>query len=130
MNVYVLCSAILVIGYFLLSFNVSLTRRKLKIGIGADDPRRGPLSKRIRAQGNAAEYIPILVVLFLYFSTVGEAGWVSWVAVAVTMCRILHPIGMFMSPDLNGTQVFRVIGASGTYIGGVALGVALLLRTW
>ena len=84
MNVYLLCAAILVILYFLLSLNVSRNRVRLRIGIGSDDLRTGPLSKSIRAQGNAAEYIPIFVALFLYFNTVGAAAWVSWVVIAVT----------------------------------------------
>jgi hypothetical protein len=128
MNVYLLCAAILVILYFLLSLNVSRNRVRLRIGIGSDDLRTGPLSKSIRAQGNAAEYIPIFVALFLYFNTVGAAAWVSWVVIAVTACRILHPIGMFLSADLNGPQVFRFLGASGSYVGGIALGVALFMR--
>jgi uncharacterized membrane protein YecN with MAPEG domain len=128
MSVYVLCSAILVILYFLLSFNVSRNRVKLRVGIGADDMRTGPLSKSIRAQGNAAEYIPLLVVLFLYFNAVGGNLWITAVVIGVTVCRILHPIGIFLSADLNGPQVFRFLGAVGTYIGGIALGIALLAR--
>ena len=32
---YLLCSAILVIFYFLLALNVSMTRSRMKVGIGA-----------------------------------------------------------------------------------------------
>jgi uncharacterized membrane protein YecN with MAPEG domain len=128
MNVYVLCSAILVILYFALSLNVSRLRASMSIGIGTGDHHSGILHKSIRAHGNAAEYIPILVLLFLYFNSVAATGWVVWVVIAVTVCRILHPLGMFMSADLSKKQVFRFIGALGTYICGIALGVALLMR--
>ena len=78
----------------------------------------------------AAEYIPIFVLLFLYFNSVGAAGWIVGAVIAVTVCRVLHPLGMFLSTDLHRPQVFRLVGAIGTYIGGVALGVALLMRAW
>ena len=89
MNAYLICSAILVIVYFLLALNVSMTRGRTKVGI----------------------------------------GWITWVVVAVTVCRVLHALGMLMSADFNGPpHPLRAIGALGTYIGGLALGVALLMR--
>jgi uncharacterized membrane protein YecN with MAPEG domain len=127
MNTYLICSAILVIVYFLLAFNVSLTRGSTKIGIGTDEPQ-GKLNRAIRAHGNAAEYIPILVLLFLYFLSTGASGWITWVVIGLTACRILHPISMFISPDLNRAYAPRFIASAGTYVGGLALGVALLMR--
>ncbi len=124
---YLLCSAILVIVYFLLALNVSMTRRRTRIGIGTDEPS-GPLNKAIRAHGNASEYIPIFVALFLYFLTTGAGGWITWVVVGVTICRVLHAIGMLTSPDLNKSSTLRFIGSLGTYVGGLALGVALVMR--
>ena len=64
MNIYVLCSALLVILYFVLAFNVSRLRGSLKIGIGSGDHHSGILNRSIRAHGNAAEFIPIFVVMF------------------------------------------------------------------
>jgi uncharacterized membrane protein YecN with MAPEG domain len=127
MNAYLTCSAILVIVYFLLAFNVSLTRGSTKIGSGMDEPQ-GKLNRAIRAHGNAAEYIPILVLLFLYFLSTGASGWITWVVIGVTACRVLHPISMFISPDLNRAYAPRFIASAGTYVGGLALGVALLMR--
>jgi uncharacterized membrane protein YecN with MAPEG domain len=126
MNVYVLCSAILVILFFALSLNVSRLRRSMRVGIGMGDHHSGILNKSIRVHGNAAEYRPIFVLLFLYFNSVAASGWVMWVVIAATVSRILHPLGMFMSSDLSKPQVFRFIGAVGTYACGIALGVALL----
>lgn len=127
MNTYLTCSAILVIVYFLLAFNVSLTRGSTKIGIGTDTPS-GRLNKAIRAHGNASEYIPIFVLLFLYFGFVNARGWIEWVVIGVTACRVLHPIAMFLSPDLNKAYAPRFVASLGTYLGGLALGVALLME--
>lgn len=129
MKLFLLCSGLLVILYFLLAFNVSRMRGKTRIGVGTNAEPSSDLNKAIRAHGNAAEYLPLFVAIFLYFSLVGASRWVAWVVVAVTVCRFAHAIGMYMSADLNRAQPFRFIGALGTYAGGLALGAALLLRS-
>jgi uncharacterized membrane protein YecN with MAPEG domain len=61
---------------------------------------------------------------------VGATGWIAWVVIAVTVCRLIHPVGLFLSTDLNKPHLLRFLGSVGTYVGGLALGVALLLRAW
>ncbi len=125
---FLVCAAILVILYFVLALNVSLTRRRTKTGIGSGDDPAGPMSKAVRAHGNAAEYVPIFVALFLYFLLSGAGGWIAWMAIIVTVCRVLHALGMLMSENFNSPpHPLRAIGALGTYIGGLAFGVALLI---
>lgn len=129
MNVYLICSAILVIFYFALALNVSLTRMRTQTGIGPGRDPDGPMNKACRAHGNAAEYTPIFVALFLYFLMSGAGGWITWVVVGVTVCRILHSMGMFMTTTFNARpHPLRAIGTMGTYIGGFLLGAALLMR--
>jgi uncharacterized membrane protein YecN with MAPEG domain len=113
MNAYLICSAILVLLYFALALNVSLTRQRTKTGIGTGSDLSGPLNKAVRAHGNAAEYVPIFVALFLYFLMSGAGGWIT----------------MLMTPSFNAPpHPLRALGALGTYLGGFALGVALLMR--
>src|SRR5690606_25383215 len=83
MNIWLLCSSILVLLYFVLSLNVSRLRGKTKTGIGAGEDPSGPLNKAVRAHGNAAEYTPLFLALFLYFAISDWNGWVLWVAVIV-----------------------------------------------
>ena len=129
MNAYLICSAILVILYFALSVHVSMTRGRTKTGIGTGNDPSGPLSKAVRAHGNAAEYVPIFVALFLYFLMSGASGWITWVVVIVTISRVLHAMGMLMTANFNGPpHPLRAVGAMGTYLGGFALGIALLMR--
>jgi uncharacterized membrane protein YecN with MAPEG domain len=126
--IFLVCSAILVILYFVLALNVSVTRRRTKTGIGTGDDPAGPMNKAVRAHGNAAEYVPIFVALFLYFLLSGAGGWIEWVAIIVTVCRVLHAMGMLMSQSFNRPpHPLRAVGALGTYAGGLALGVALLM---
>jgi uncharacterized membrane protein YecN with MAPEG domain len=128
MRIYVLCSAVLVLLYFLLAFNVSMNRMRARTGVGAGSDPSGPLNKSIRAHGNAAEYVPLFVLLFLYFGYAGAASWIRWVVVAITLCRLLHPLSLYLSADLNRAQPLRFLSSAGTYAGGLTLGVALLLR--
>jgi len=131
MNVYLVCSAILVLMYFALALNVSLTRGRVKIGIGSGPDPSGPLNKAVRTHGNAGEFIPIFVALFLYFLLVGVGGWVTWVAIVATASRVLHAMGMLATTDFNrGPHALRAVGAMGTYLSGVALGIALLMRVY
>jgi hypothetical protein len=130
MNAFLICSAILVLLYFALSLHVSMTRGRTQTGIGVGDDPSGPMSKAVRAHGNAAEYVPIFVALFLYFLLSGAGGWIEWVAIIVTASRILHALGMLMTKTFRAPpHPLRAVGALGTYLGGFALGVALLLRT-
>ena len=66
MNPLVLCSAALILLYAALSANVSRLRLRKQ-----NDPEvtEAHLAKAIRAHGNASEYIPLYVVLFLYLSS-------------------------------------------------------------
>ena len=128
MNVYGFCSGLLVILYFLLAFNVSMNRMRARTGVGAGSDPSGPLNRSIRAHGNAAEYIPLFVLLFLYFGFAGAASWIRWVIVVITICRLVHPLSLYMSADLNKAQPLRFLSSVGTYAGGLTLGVALLLR--
>jgi uncharacterized membrane protein YecN with MAPEG domain len=129
--IFLVCSAVLVLMYFALALNVSLTRGRTHTGIGGGDDPSGPMNRAMRAHGNAAEYVPIFVALFLYFLVSGSGGWIEWVAVIVTVCRVLHAIGMLATESFRGPpHPLRAIGALGTYLGGFALGVALLMRAF
>lgn len=129
MNAFLICSAVLVVLYFLLAVCVSFLRKRTKTGIGSGSDPSGPLNKAVRAHGNAAEYVPIFVALFLYFLLAGFGGWVVWVVIGVTICRVLHAMGMLMTTTFNRPpHPLRAIGAIGTYVGGLACGIALLLR--
>src|SRR5260221_594185 len=130
MNVYLFCSAILVMLYFLLAFNVSMHRMRARTGVGGGSDPSGPLNRSIRAHGNAAEYIPLFVLLFLYFGFAGAASWIRWVVVVVTVCRLLHPLSLSLSADLNKAQPLRFLSWVGPYGGGLTFGVAILLRAW
>lgn len=107
-------AAILLVG---LSFSVSLTRMKVgtEIGLGTDSG----LLRRIRAQGNFIEYVPLaLIVLGLAEYRGASAVWLWSVAGLLIIGRGLHATGI-----LSGSTPARAVGMLSTYgalLGGVA----------
>lgn len=130
MNTAIICSGLLGILLFALSFNVSMKRGKLKKGVGIDDDPTSGFTKLARAQGNAAEYIPAFMVLFLILGSRDPANWVVWTMIIATVCRYSHAIGMFASKTLDEPNALRFIGAAGTYLTGLILSVMLLLEAF
>jgi uncharacterized protein len=130
MNIILLCTAVLVLLYFVLSLHVSMTRGRTKTGIGTGNDPDGPMSKAVRAHGNASEYIPIFVALFVYLLLSQSGGWlIVTTVVIITVARVLHALGMLMTGTFRaGPHPLRALGAIGTYFGGFTLGVVLLLR--
>lgn len=128
MTVALACIAALGLLVFGLGLRVSLTRQSTKIGIGfpADDPTH-PLTKIVRAHGNAAEYAPLFAVMMLAIASRGASTWMVWLFVAVTLARYLHAAGMLLSPTLNEPHPLRYAGSLVTYVGGLLMVVALVL---
>ncbi len=129
METAVLCSGLLGLLIFVLGFLVSLTRGQTETAVGSSPDPTDRLYKMVRAHANATEYAPMLALLMLIVMR-GEtpvAVWVTWTMILVTVCRYLHAIGMIVSPTLEKPHPLRVVGALGTYLGGVILCVAAFM---
>ena len=123
-----LCTGLLGLLVFGLGFAVSMTRAKTETIIGTNSDPTDRLYKMVRAHGNATEYAPILAVLMVVVAMAGEpATWVVWMMIAVTAFRYVHAAGMIAFPTLDKPNPLRFIGSVGTYVGGLALCVALFL---
>jgi uncharacterized protein len=123
MTTAIICSALLAAVLLLLGANV--TRERVVAGKAGgsqfpDDPA-SRLLIAVRAHGNAAEYIPVLIVLFLLVA-VRTPGWAATaLIVAATVARVLHAYGMLSSRTLAVPTKLREFGAGGTYLFGLAL---------
>lgn len=121
------CIAALGLLLFLSGLHVSALRARFwTLHAGTADPVH-PLTKAARAHGNTAEYAAFLALLIYLVGTRATAPWVGWVIVAVTASRYLFLVGMLVSSTLAKPNPLRALGAFGTYLGGTALSVALLL---
>ena len=126
MTTAILCCALLGMLVLGLGMLVSAERRRSKRAIGMDEDPSASLYKRVRAHGNASEYAPIFAVLILLLGVREPAAWMQWVMGIVTASRYLHAAGMLLSPTLSVPHPLRALGAAGTYLGGIALCVAVL----
>ena len=129
MNTLLLCSAALVLLFAALSFNVSRVRLKRR---KFPEITEAEVTKAIRAHGNAAEYIPLFVALFLYANSTqpGPSVYMLCIAVLATVSRFAHAAGMFRIASVTERHPLRFYGALGTYICLFALGGALLVRAF
>jgi uncharacterized membrane protein YecN with MAPEG domain len=127
-NVVITCIALMGILVFGLGANVTRQRALRGKAGGTQQPTdpADPLLIAIRAHGNAAEYIPMLGVLLVVGSTLTDSWWLDALAVAAVAVRSAHAIGMLTSPTLASYGPFRSVGASGTYLVGIALGITAI----
>ncbi len=113
MNIVLLCTAFLVILYAALSINVSRVRLQ---GRGSSRATEAQLTQAVRAHDNAAEYIPLLVVLLLYLNSATPGPWVTALAVLGTLSRVVHAAAMLIATTLDQRHRLRFVGALGTYL--------------
>ena len=125
MNILLLCSAILVLLYAVLSLNVSRVRLKKRKD---PDITEAVLKETVRAHGNAGEYVPVFVAAFLYLGTTPAGVAVSTIAIVATASRIAHAAGMLHAASVNQRNALRYYGALGTYIALFAVAAVLLQR--
>lgn len=125
MTIALVCTGILAAMLFLLGLNVSIMR-------GVQARKGGPqfptdptdrLYIAIRAHGNASEYVPTLIVLFLLVALRQPGWWASALIVAGTAARLVHAAGLLGTRTMATPSPGRLVGAMGTYVVGVALAV-------
>lgn len=128
METAVFCLGLLGLLVFGLGLGVSLTRGSTKTNFAYTVDPTDRLYKMVRAHGNAVEYAPMMAILILYLGVLHQpVRWVLWTAVAATMSRYLHALGMILSKSLDQTDPLRFVGALGTYIAGLGLVAAVFL---
>jgi len=128
MPIAIVCAALLGLLIFGLGLLVSMTRGNTNRVIGHDPDPADRLHKRIRAHGNATEYVPMLAILILLVGARQPSPWMQWTFVLATVSRYLHAAGMITCSSLAKPNPLRAVGAVGTYLTGFALVVAALLR--
>jgi uncharacterized membrane protein YecN with MAPEG domain len=127
-TVPVICIALMGVLLFLLGANV--TRHRAMRGATGNQMPTDPADRMFiaqRAHGNASEYIPTLAVLVVVCDALTSGWWLDALAVAALAARSLHAYGMLTSRTLAAHGPVRDLGAMGTYLTGVLLGVTALV---
>ena len=127
-TITIICIALMGILLFVLGANV--TRHRAITGKSGGnqlptDPA-SPLLIAVRAHGNAAEYIPTMIVLLLVCSALSDSWWVDVLAIAALVVRTVHAAGMLTSKTLASYGPLRSVGATGTYVVGITLGITAI----
>ncbi|MFK4087583.1 MAPEG family protein [Kribbella sp. NPDC020789] len=125
-TITVVCMGLLGVLLFLLGANVSRHRALRGAGNQAPTDPTDPLLIAVRAHGNAAEYIPTMLVLLLVCSVLSDSWLVDALAVAALAVRTAHAIGMLTAKTLATHGPLRDIGALGTYLVGLAISVTVI----
>ena len=122
-SITALYAAILAILVTALAINVTVHRVKLRVPIGdGDNPQ---MLRMIRLHGNAAEYVPLALVLMLIYEINGGLHVVLHIAgIALLAGRLLHIWGMWST---SRTTFGRASGQSLTWLTIAALAV---LNLW
>jgi uncharacterized protein len=126
-TVTIVCIALMGILLFVLGANVSRQRAIRGAGNQAPTDPTDRLLIAIRAHGNAAEYIPTMIVLLLVCSVLSDSWLVDVLAVASLVVRTTHAVGMLSAKTLAAHGPLRDVGALGTYLTGIALGVTAIV---
>ena len=120
-GLYAACCALLILA---LSLRIVSLRRRLRVGIG--DGGDAGLARAIRAQANAIEYVPLLLVMLLVAENDGAGTVFLHVCGAgLVLARVLHAVGLSGSA---GTSFGRFWGTLLTWIVLLALSVQLTWR--
>mmetsp|Transcript_118700 Transcript_118700/g.177431 ORF Transcript_118700/g.177431 Transcript_118700/m.177431 type:complete len:136 (-) Transcript_118700:24-431(-) len=124
MNVSVpgVCVSVLGGMTFLLGLNVSLHRRKAKIGGAIKTDSTSPVYIASRAHGNTVEYVPTVIGIIIWI--VLHKPYPVWMDVLMglfTFSRILFVYGLFSAANMDKPNKSRFFGATGTYFFGAAL---------
>src|SRR5262249_2527642 len=127
MNTAAVCVGVLGLLVIGLGIGVSAPPGATNTTIGYNPDPTDRLSKMVRAHRDATEVDPPLAILMLYLATREPSTWLQWVFVVATVSRVLHAAGMIMSTSLAKPQPLRAIGAVGTYVCGLVLGVMAIV---
>jgi uncharacterized protein len=122
--------SIALLGILLFVLGANVTRHRAIRGATGNQMPSDPADRMFiaqRAHGNAAEYVPTLLVLIVVCALLSDGWWVEALAAAAVVSRYLHAVGMLTAETLASHGPVRDIGAMGTYVTGVALGVTAIV---
>jgi uncharacterized protein len=125
-----LYAGLLGLMFLALSIRVIGGRRLARVGLG-DGGDLG-LQRRMRAQANFAEYVPIVLLLLMLLAELqGVSAWIlHGVGACLVFGRIAHAVSISRDPEPSGGRVvgmaftFTALGLSSVACLAVALGLA------
>lgn len=125
MTITLFYAGLLALWFFVLSFRVISVRRSGNISLG--DGGDAMLLRRIRAHGNFAEYVPLVLLLMGLLESSGVNGWMLHVVGALLLVgRLLHGYAISFTAQF---MLGRVAGMMMTFAALLIAAVLCLLRS-
>ena len=124
LSITALYAGILALIVIALAINVTVHRVKLRVPLG--DGGNAQMRRMIRLHGNAAEYIPLALLLMAIYELNG--GWhtaLHVIGIALMAGRVVQTWGMWAT---DKTNIGRQIGQSLTWLSVAALAVLNLSK--
>jgi len=107
---------------FWLSNRIGRLRHQFKISVG--DGGNEAIARRMRAQLNFAENVPVVLILFGLVELAGKGGvWLAPVGAIFMIGRVLHALGM----DGGSLQWGRMVGIAITFLTAIGMAVVAVL---
>lgn len=101
--------------FIFLSFRVVGARRSERVSVG--DGGNATLRKRIRVQGNCAEYAPFGVLLLALAELQGMPVWLTHVfGLLFLLGRVLHAYGLGSTPQVVPARIWGMYFTVGVLI--------------
>jgi uncharacterized membrane protein YecN with MAPEG domain len=124
LSITALYAGILALILIALAINVTVHRVKLQVPLG--DGGKPQMRRMIRLHGNAAEYIPLAIVLMgIYELNAGSHTALHVIGIALVAGRAVQTWGMWAT---DMTNLGRQIGQSLTWLSVIALAVLNLAK--
>jgi len=118
-----LYAAVLALLLIVLAMRVVAARRSFRVGLGTGG--HAQLESRVRAHGNAIEYVPMLLLLLLLLEACGlRAMWLHVLGIGIVVSRLLHAHGLARS---HATSFGRFAGAGLSFLLMVVMAIVLLV---
>ena len=118
-------AAILAVMFVALSIRVIALRRASKLPLGFQGDVA--LERRVRAQGNFAEYVPLALLLLAFVEMRWAPAWlVHAMALVLVAGRLSHAYGV---SQLRESFAFRVSGMAMTFTVILSAALAILIQS-
>lgn len=100
-----------VLGLLLLFLSACVIAGRVKFKIDLGDGGNETMRRRIRAQANFAEYVPVALILIMLVEsgTIGPAWLPGALGATLVVARLWHAQGLFSS---SGTSAGRFMGTN------------------
>ncbi len=115
--VYAAIFALVFVG---LSMRVANTRRVMQVGLGTGG--NVTLERRMRVQGNFAEYVPFALILLTFIEMQGSARWlVHALCLTLLAARLAHAYGVAQEPETIPIRASAMVVTFGVFIVAAAI---------